>query len=96
MPVFECNCGLIISTTAETSRCLRCQRMLEAANRLRRANADALAGQVAACRLASNSGRCSIGTTIQNGTLTWAVELASGRLLTHLISTEIASTVHRP
>jgi hypothetical protein len=55
MSIFECSCGLIISTSAETTRCMRCQRSLEATDRLRRPQLAALMETVVLAAEASNA-----------------------------------------
>jgi hypothetical protein len=38
MPIFECDCGLIVSTSSDCAQCLRCRQQLGQPNRLRRVN----------------------------------------------------------
>jgi hypothetical protein len=55
MPLFECHCGLIISTSAETTRCMRCQRSLGATDRLRRPHPAELVDTVVLVASPANS-----------------------------------------
>jgi hypothetical protein len=46
MPIFECDCGLIISTSSERTQCLRCHHSLGQAHRLRRVDSVGVADTV--------------------------------------------------
>jgi hypothetical protein len=46
MPIFECDCGLIISTSSERTQCLRCHQSLGQPQRLRRVNTIGLSDTV--------------------------------------------------
>jgi hypothetical protein len=49
MPIFECDCGLIISTSSERTQCLRCHETLGQPHRLRRINSIGLSDTVVIC-----------------------------------------------
>jgi hypothetical protein len=46
MAVYECECGLIISTTSNGAQCLRCHQVLGIVHRLRRVDTTGLADTV--------------------------------------------------
>jgi hypothetical protein len=67
MPIFECNCGLIISTSGETTRCMRCQRSLGATDRLRRPQpAELVDTVVLAMGVANSSELTDMAATVLN------------------------------
>jgi hypothetical protein len=46
MPIFECDCGLIVSTSSDHAQCLRCRQQLGQPNRLLRVNRVGIADTV--------------------------------------------------
>jgi hypothetical protein len=46
MPIFECDCGLIISTSSDRAQCLRCSGPLGQTHRLHRINTVSISDTV--------------------------------------------------
>jgi hypothetical protein len=46
MAIYECECGLIISTSLQGAQCLRCRQVLGVVHRLRRVHSVGLADTV--------------------------------------------------